>query len=40
MEIKHEGGRYVLYISGKFAGSYDTFTEAVRAYEQYEEGIA
>ena len=37
MEIKHEYDHYVLYIHGKFAGSYDTFMEAVNAYEEYEE---
>ena len=39
MEIKHEGDHYVLYISGKFSGSYDTFTEAVEAYEEL-RGVA
>lgn len=37
MEIKHEQGHYVLYISGQFAGSYDTFTEAAKAYEETRE---
>lgn len=40
MEIKHEHGHYVLYISGQFAGSYDTFTEAADAYEEYKEAAA
>ena len=37
MEIKHEQEHYTLYISGKFAGNYDTFGEAVRAYEEIKE---
>lgn len=40
VEIKNEHGHYVLYISGKFAGSYDTFMEAVKAYEEHEEESA
>ena len=37
MEIKHEQGRYTLYISGQFAGNYDTFKEAADAYEEMRE---
>lgn len=40
MEIRHEQEHYVLYISGKFEGNYDTFTEAVVAYKKKMEETA
>ena len=41
IEIKQEYGHYVLYINGKFEGSYDTVTEAAKDADAIlEEGAA
>ena len=34
MEIRQNMGHYELFVRGTFAGSFDTFCEAVRAYEE------
>lgn len=34
LEIKQEMGHYVMYINGVFYGSYDTFGEAAREFDE------
>lgn len=34
MSIRHEHGHCALYVNGVFEGNYDTWSEAVNAYEE------
>ena len=37
-EIKQEFGHYVMYVNGKFYGSYDTVAEAAKDIERIQTG--
>lgn len=39
IDIKNENGHYVVYVNGKFYGSYDTIVEAAKDVDAYAESV-